>query len=84
MLSAHATTPLPRTAMHPSLAAATADENAGDNAEAILDSFHRSALTFRIVVIGNGAILETTSRLGPTAKASASRSPGAINRSNFT
>lgn len=36
-------------------------------AESILDEFHRSNLSFRIVVIGNGAILETTSKLGPTS-----------------
>ena len=33
-------------------------------AQTILDQFHASNLTFRIVVIGNGAILETTSKLG--------------------
>ena len=33
-------------------------------AQEILDEFHASNLPFRIVVIGNGAILETTSKLG--------------------
>lgn len=33
-------------------------------AQGILDEFHASNLPFRIVVIGNGAILETTSKLG--------------------
>ena len=33
-------------------------------AQSILDDFHASNLPFRIVVIGNGAILETTSKLG--------------------
>ena len=45
-------------------------------AESILDSFHKSDLTFRIVVIGNGAILETTSKLGPTSKSSISPKSG--------
>ena len=81
ILSARATTPLPRTAARPSRAAAATDEHAGDDAgaslaEAILDECHRSARTFRIVVVGNGAILETTSRLGPTSKASASPTTG--------
>jgi hypothetical protein len=33
-------------------------------AQEILDEFHESNLNFRVVVIGNGAILETTSKLG--------------------
>ncbi|KAL3823542.1 hypothetical protein ACHAXA_002883 [Cyclostephanos tholiformis] len=45
-------------------------------AEGILDEFHRSNLFFRIVVIGNGAILETTSKLGPTSKSSISPKSG--------
>ena len=35
-----------------------------NNVQGILDEFHASNLPFRIVVIGNGAILETTSKLG--------------------
>eukprot|EP00584_Thalassiosira_punctigera_P005564 CAMPEP_0172527514 /NCGR_PEP_ID=MMETSP1067-20121228/2181_1 /TAXON_ID=265564 ORGANISM="Thalassiosira punctigera, Strain Tpunct2005C2" /NCGR_SAMPLE_ID=MMETSP1067 /ASSEMBLY_ACC=CAM_ASM_000444 /LENGTH=194 /DNA_ID=CAMNT_0013311263 /DNA_START=9 /DNA_END=593 /DNA_ORIENTATION=+ len=45
-------------------------------AESILDEFHQSELPFRIVVIGNGAILETTSKLGPTSKSSISPKSG--------
>jgi len=46
------------------------------SAESILDEFHQSNLLFRIVVIGNGAILETTSKLGPTSKSSISPKSG--------
>ncbi|KAL7425629.1 hypothetical protein ACHAXM_000096 [Skeletonema potamos] len=45
-------------------------------AQAILDDFHASNLPFRIVVIGNGAILETTSKLGPKSKLSVSPKTG--------
>mmetsp|Transcript_6317 Transcript_6317/g.11252 ORF Transcript_6317/g.11252 Transcript_6317/m.11252 type:complete len:198 (-) Transcript_6317:300-893(-) len=45
-------------------------------AESILDEFHQFNLPFRIVVIGNGAILETTSKLGPTSKSSISPKSG--------
>ena len=45
-------------------------------AESILDLFHTSNYPFRIVVIGNGAILETTSKLGPTSKSSISPKSG--------
>ncbi len=48
----------------------------GSMAESILEEFHRSNLSFRIVVIGNGAILETTSKLGPTSKSSISPKSG--------
>lgn len=48
----------------------------GSTAESILEEFHRSNLSFRIVVIGNGAILETTSKLGPTSKSSISPKSG--------
>lgn len=34
----------------------------------LLDSLHESNFPFRLVVVGNGAILETTSILGPTFK----------------
>jgi hypothetical protein len=40
------------------------DSDTMSKAQAILDDFHASNLPFRIVVIGNGAILETTSKLG--------------------
>ena len=54
----------------------TASSEDGHIAEEILDEFHRSNLSFRIVVIGNGAILETTSKLGPTSKSSISPKSG--------
>jgi len=38
----------------------------------IISDMHESKYPFRIVVIGNGAILETTSPLGPTMKSSVS------------
>ena len=41
-------------------------------AESILNEFHESKYIFRIIVIGNGAILETTNKLGPTYKSSIS------------
>jgi hypothetical protein len=44
--------------------------------ETILNEFHQSNLTFRIVVIGNGAILETTSKLGPKTSSSISPKTG--------
>eukprot|EP00804_Cyclotella_cryptica_P003631 CCRYP_002226-RA/>CCRYP_002226-RA protein AED:0.47 eAED:0.47 QI:0/-1/0/1/-1/1/1/0/198 len=44
--------------------------------ETILSEFHESGFTFRIVVIGNGAILETTSKLGPTSSTSISPKTG--------
>ena len=42
----------------------TSDSTTVSTAQEILDGFHSSNLPFRIVVIGNGAILETTSKLG--------------------
>mmetsp|Transcript_19023 Transcript_19023/g.44570 ORF Transcript_19023/g.44570 Transcript_19023/m.44570 type:complete len:183 (+) Transcript_19023:75-623(+) len=45
-------------------------------AEQILDDFHSSDLDWRIIVIGGGAILETTQRLGPISKASTSPKTG--------
>lgn len=51
-------------------------ESSSSKAEAILESFHKSNLLFRIVVIGNGAILETTSKLGPVSKSSISPKSG--------
>ena len=45
-------------------------------AEQILHDFHASKLSFRIIVIGNGAILESTSQLGPTFKSSISPKSG--------
>ena len=77
--SAWATTKSPRTTTNPVFSSSLADADEGVNsslAEAILDEFHRSSLPFRIVVIGNGAILETTSRLGPTSKAAISPKSG--------
>lgn len=44
--------------------------------ETILSEFHESGFTFRIVVIGNGAILETTSKLGPKTSTSISPKTG--------
>ena len=44
--------------------ATTSDSATVSTAQEILDDFHSSNLPFRIVVIGNGAILETTSKLG--------------------
>lgn len=40
----------------------------------ILEEIHASKLNFRVVVVGNGAILETTHILGPTLKLS--QAPG--------
>ena len=45
-------------------------------AESILNDFHQSNYIFRIIVIGNGAILETTSPLGPISKSSISPKSG--------
>ena len=45
-------------------------------AESILNEFHKSKYIFRIIVIGNGAILETTNKLGPTYKSSISPKSG--------
>lgn len=42
----------------------TSDSATESKAQGILDEFHSSNFPFRIVVIGNGAILETTSKLG--------------------
>eukprot|EP00580_Thalassiosira_gravida_P006750 CAMPEP_0201642468 /NCGR_PEP_ID=MMETSP0493-20130528/26307_1 /ASSEMBLY_ACC=CAM_ASM_000838 /TAXON_ID=420259 /ORGANISM="Thalassiosira gravida, Strain GMp14c1" /LENGTH=188 /DNA_ID=CAMNT_0048116653 /DNA_START=1 /DNA_END=567 /DNA_ORIENTATION=- len=60
------------------LSSSSSDDNGeiSFTAESILDEFHQSNLTFRIVVIGNGAILETTSKLGPTSKSSISPKSG--------
>ena len=56
------------------------DENSSSSpsslAEQILHDFHTSKLSFRIIVIGNGAILESTSPLGPTFKPSISPKSG--------
>eukprot|EP00986_Skeletonema_menzelii_P013642 scaffold8097_cov148-Skeletonema_menzelii.AAC.13 len=46
-------------------------ETTVSTAQEILDDFHSSNLPFRIVVIGNGAILETTSKLGHSSDESA-------------
>lgn len=42
----------------------------------VLSDMHESGYPFRIVVVGNGAILETTSKLGPTMKSSISPKTG--------
>lgn len=42
----------------------------------IISKIHKSGYMFRIIVIGNGAILETTSRLGPIIKSSVSPKTG--------
>lgn len=52
------------------------DSDTVSKAQEILDDFHASNLPFRIVVIGNGAILETTSKLGPKSKVSVSPKTG--------
>lgn len=51
----------------------TDESNVIDN---ILQDIHSSRYPFRIVVIGNGAILETTSPLGPIKKTSISPKTG--------
>jgi hypothetical protein len=43
----------------------------------LLEELHASELAFRIVVVGNGAILESTSTLGPKMKLSQSPASGA-------
>lgn len=42
----------------------------------LVKNLHDSGFSFRIVVVGNGAILETTSPLGPVMKLSASPKTG--------
>lgn len=42
----------------------------------VISDMHESGYPFRIVVVGNGAILETTSKLGPTMKSSISQKTG--------
>lgn len=44
--------------------------------EGFLDNAHDSGLKFRVVVVGNGAILETTEVLGPVMKRSESPKSG--------
>ncbi len=51
-------------ASSPTSESETSDSATESKAQGILDEFHASNLPFRIVVIGNGAILETTSKLG--------------------
>ena len=43
----------------------------------MLKEIHQSGLQFRVVVVGNGAILESTNLLGPTMKLSQSPTTGA-------
>lgn len=47
-----------------------------ENVYEILQSLHVSQFPFRLVVVGNGAILETTSPLGPVMKLSQSPQTG--------
>jgi putative heme iron utilization protein len=42
----------------------------------LLEEIHDSKLSFRVVVVGNGAILESTATLGPTMKLSQSPATG--------
>jgi len=42
----------------------------------VITDLHKSGYPFRIVVVGNGAILETTSKLGPVMKSSISPKTG--------
>lgn len=42
----------------------------------LVESLHKSGHVFRIVVMGNGAILETTSKLGPVMKLNTSPKTG--------
>jgi hypothetical protein len=42
----------------------------------LLEDIHASKLTFRVVVVGNGAILESTATLGPKMKLSQSPATG--------
>ena len=44
--------------------------------ENVISDMHESGYPFRIVVVGNGAILETTSKLGPVMKSSVSPKTG--------
>jgi len=48
----------------------------GKVVDTILAEMHESNFLFRIVVVGNGAILETTSVLGPAMKSSVSPKSG--------
>ncbi|KAL9188152.1 hypothetical protein ACHAXT_006530, partial [Thalassiosira profunda] len=75
--SVHAFQAAPPRRRSPLFASSDGDaDGAAPTAESILDELHRSELTFRIVVIGNGAILETTSKLGPVCKSSVSPKSG--------
>jgi putative heme iron utilization protein len=42
----------------------------------LVEDLHKSQYSFRIVVVGNGAILETTSELGPLMKLNSSPKTG--------
>jgi hypothetical protein len=50
--------------------------DAEDKVYQVMKELHDSKYTFRVVVVGNGAILETTSTLGPVVKISQSPSTG--------
>lgn len=72
---------LPQSSPSSSLSLSVSDDSSLSSsspsiAEQILHDFHASKLSFRIIVIGNGAILESTSQLGPTFKSSISPKSG--------
>ena len=52
------------------------DQQANSNIVTLVERLHTSSHSFRIVVIGNGAILETTNSLGPVFKAGTSPKTG--------
>jgi len=62
--------------LHANVNAQSADDAAVKVVDRVLSDMHNSGYPFRIVVIGSGAILETTSVLGPTMKSSTSPKTG--------
>ena len=63
----------------PTLCSTGTAEEAGSELTAVdnvISEMHESNYPFRIVVVGNGAILETTSKLGPVMKSSVSPKTG--------
>ena len=56
--------------------AGTDDSTELTEVDDVIADLHNSGFPFRIVVIGNGAILETTSKLGPVMKSSVSPKTG--------
>jgi hypothetical protein len=80
--------PLPSTIRtHAALHASASSTNSAPSTDAlnepekrvyeIVKSLHDTQYTFRVVVVGKGAILETTTKLGPVVKISKSPSTGA-------